>query len=224
MSTAQIEQTLVDQYGQNIMLEPPDSGGFAVIWIVPIVLAAGALAVVGTLFWRRSRLFAATSAAQAQGGHGRRHGHGRRRGRHGRGREAMTTGAVERGTESSGSGSERWYLNDEREFLLRSIDDAERERGAGDLSDADYEVLVARDRTRLAEVEAELAALGPDLGPEPPADADSGGTRGGAPAPLRPVESRRHRRRLPVHPGRCGDPGRPRGEPGRSRGRRRRAP
>jgi cytochrome c-type biogenesis protein CcmH/NrfF len=65
-STAQIEQTLVDQYGQNILLEPPDSGGFAIIWIVPIVLAAGALAVVGTLFWRRSRLFAATGAAQAK--------------------------------------------------------------------------------------------------------------------------------------------------------------
>jgi hypothetical protein len=84
----------------------------------------------------------------------------------------MTTGAVERGTESPGGGGERWYLNDEREFLLRSIDDAERERGAGDLSDADYEVLVARDRARLAEVEAELAALGPDLGPTAPADAD----------------------------------------------------
>jgi cytochrome c-type biogenesis protein CcmH/NrfF len=66
VSTAQIEQTLVDQYGQNILLEPPDSGGFAVIWIVPIVLAAGALVVVGTLFWRRSRLFAATSVAQAK--------------------------------------------------------------------------------------------------------------------------------------------------------------
>jgi cytochrome c-type biogenesis protein CcmH/NrfF len=66
VSTAQIEQTLVDQYGRNILLEPPDSGGFAVIWIVPIVLAAGALIVVGVLFWRRSRLFAATSAAQAK--------------------------------------------------------------------------------------------------------------------------------------------------------------
>jgi hypothetical protein len=84
----------------------------------------------------------------------------------------MTTGAVERGTETPGSGSERWFLNDEREFLLRSIDDAERERGAGDLSDADYEVLVARDRARLAEVETELAALGPELGPKAPADAD----------------------------------------------------
>jgi tetratricopeptide (TPR) repeat protein len=64
-------------------------------------------------------------------------------------------------------GGERWYLDDEREFLLRSIDDAARERDAGDLSDSDYDVLVLRDRSRLAEVEAELAALGPEL----PADA-----------------------------------------------------
>jgi tetratricopeptide (TPR) repeat protein len=67
-----------------------------------------------------------------------------------------------------GTGGERWYLDDEREFLLRSIDDAARERDAGDLSDSDYDVLVVRDRSRLAEVEAELAALGP----EAPADAE----------------------------------------------------
>jgi tetratricopeptide (TPR) repeat protein len=69
--------------------------------------------------------------------------------------------------ERPGTGGERWYLDDEREFLLRSIDDAARERDAGDLSDSDYDVLVVRDRSRLAEVEAELAALGP----EAPADA-----------------------------------------------------
>jgi hypothetical protein len=69
--------------------------------------------------------------------------------------------------ERPNTGGERWYLDDEREFLLRSIDDAARERDAGDLSDSDYDVLVLRDRSRLAEVEAELAALGP----EAPADA-----------------------------------------------------
>jgi tetratricopeptide (TPR) repeat protein len=69
--------------------------------------------------------------------------------------------------EMGGTGShpdadgERWFLNDQREFLLRSIDDAEGERRAGDLAEGDYQVLVARDRARLAEVEAELAALGP---------------------------------------------------------------
>ena len=53
----------------------------------------------------------------------------------------------------------RWYLSDERDFLERSLADADREREAGDLSDEDHAVLVARDRARLVEVEEELAAL-----------------------------------------------------------------
>ena len=64
---------------------------------------------------------------------------------------------------------DRWYLTDEREFLRRSLDDADREHDAGDLSDEDHAVLVARDSTRLAEVEAELAALDPEpTAAEPP--------------------------------------------------------
>jgi tetratricopeptide (TPR) repeat protein len=80
----------------------------------------------------------------------------------------MTTGARKPAVERPDTGGERWYLDDEREFLLRSIDDAAREHDAGDLSDSDYDVLLARDRSRLAEVEAELAALGPEV----PADAE----------------------------------------------------
>ena len=56
---------------------------------------------------------------------------------------------------------ERWYLNDEREFLRRSLEDAAREHDAGDLSDEDHALLIARDAARLAEVEGELAALDP---------------------------------------------------------------
>jgi hypothetical protein len=68
---------------------------------------------------------------------------------------------------------ERWYLNDEREFLRRSLEDAEREHGAGDLSDEDYAVLVARDSARLTVVEAELAALGEEpADPVPVAEAE----------------------------------------------------
>jgi len=64
---------------------------------------------------------------------------------------------------------DRWYLTDEREFLRRSLDDADREHDAGDLSDEDHAVLVARDSTRLAEVEAELAASDPEpTAAEPP--------------------------------------------------------
>ena len=57
---------------------------------------------------------------------------------------------------------ERWYLTDQQDFLRRSLDDARLEHEAGDLSDEDYAVLVARDAARLAEVEDELAALGPE--------------------------------------------------------------
>jgi tetratricopeptide (TPR) repeat protein len=84
----------------------------------------------------------------------------------------MTTGVGEGRTERPDSGGERWFLEDEREFLLRSIDDAAREHDAGDLSDADYEVLAARDRSRLADVEAELAALAPEA-PEAPVDTEA---------------------------------------------------
>src|SRR6202034_4199330 len=62
-STAAIEQTLVSQDGQNILLVPPDSGGFALLWIVPIVLAAAALSAVIVLFWRRAHQFAASGSA-----------------------------------------------------------------------------------------------------------------------------------------------------------------
>ena len=58
-SNADIDQTLVSEYGQTILLVPPDAGGVPLIWIIPIVLGAGALAGVGVLFWRRSRDFGA---------------------------------------------------------------------------------------------------------------------------------------------------------------------
>jgi cytochrome c-type biogenesis protein CcmH/NrfF len=61
-STGRIEQTLVSQYGQNIMLVPPDSGGFAVIYVVPIVLAVAAVVTVAVFFWRRARQFTAAGS------------------------------------------------------------------------------------------------------------------------------------------------------------------
>jgi cytochrome c-type biogenesis protein CcmH len=58
-STADIDQTLVSEYGQTILLTPPDSAGLPLIWIIPLVLGVGALAAVGVLFWRRGRAFEA---------------------------------------------------------------------------------------------------------------------------------------------------------------------
>jgi cytochrome c-type biogenesis protein CcmH len=56
-STAAIDQVLVSEYGQTILLVPPDTGGVPLIYVVPLVLGAGALAGVGVLFWRRTRQF-----------------------------------------------------------------------------------------------------------------------------------------------------------------------
>jgi cytochrome c-type biogenesis protein CcmH/NrfF len=62
-STAEIEQTLVSQYGRTILLVPPDAGGFALIWLIPIVLGAGTLVTVGVFFFIRSRQFSALRTA-----------------------------------------------------------------------------------------------------------------------------------------------------------------
>jgi tetratricopeptide (TPR) repeat protein len=76
------------------------------------------------------------------------------------------------------AGDDRWYLNDQRDFLLRSIADAHSEHDAGDLSDADFSLLVARDRRRLADVELALGELAPPPPAPPPSpapDAPPGG-------------------------------------------------
>ncbi len=52
-----------------------------------------------------------------------------------------------------------WHLRDERELLERSLEDAEREHEAGDLSDEDYALLRARDERRLAEVDTALEGV-----------------------------------------------------------------
>ena len=56
-SNADIDQTLVSEYGQTILLQPPDSGGIPVLYVVPLVLGVAVLVAVGVLFWRRSRQF-----------------------------------------------------------------------------------------------------------------------------------------------------------------------
>jgi cytochrome c-type biogenesis protein CcmH len=66
-STADIEQTLVSQYGQSILLVPPDAGGFPLIWAIPVVLGAAALTGVAVVFWRRSRAFEELKATVAPG-------------------------------------------------------------------------------------------------------------------------------------------------------------
>ena len=63
-STAAIDDALVAEYGQTILLVPPDAGGVPLIWVIPLVLGAAALAGVGVVFWRRSRAFDALKAKE----------------------------------------------------------------------------------------------------------------------------------------------------------------
>jgi cytochrome c-type biogenesis protein CcmH/NrfF len=64
-STADIDQALVSEYGQTILLVPPDSGGIPLLWVIPLVLGTVALVSVGVLFWRRARAFDALKAVDA---------------------------------------------------------------------------------------------------------------------------------------------------------------
>ncbi len=54
-SDQQIEQYLVGRYGPSILLRPPTTGITAVVWVVPLVAAAGGLGGLGFFFWRRRR-------------------------------------------------------------------------------------------------------------------------------------------------------------------------
>jgi cytochrome c-type biogenesis protein CcmH/NrfG len=54
---------------------------------------------------------------------------------------------------------QRWRLEDQRDFLSRSLADLRAELAAGDIERADFEALLARDERRLSAIDAELRAL-----------------------------------------------------------------
>jgi tetratricopeptide (TPR) repeat protein len=82
------------------------------------------------------------------------------------------TGGVDR-IERIPAGGSDWHLQDERELLRRSLEDAAREHGAGDLTDEDYEVLRSRDERRLAELDAAIDAARAARGPVAAAASES---------------------------------------------------
>ena len=51
-----IEDWLVGRYGTGILLRPPTSGGVGLVWLVPVLAIAVALAALGRFFWRRRHL------------------------------------------------------------------------------------------------------------------------------------------------------------------------
>ncbi len=51
----QIEQFLETRYGPSILLRPPTTGLTAVVWVAPLLAAAGGVGGLGVFFWRRRR-------------------------------------------------------------------------------------------------------------------------------------------------------------------------
>ena len=74
--------------------------------------------------------------------------------------------------------ADRWHLEDEREFLRRSLADARSELEAGDLVRGDYDALCRRDEARLGAVEAALAVLDAEDTEAAETDAPAPGRRG----------------------------------------------
>jgi cytochrome c-type biogenesis protein CcmH len=54
-SDQQVEDYLVGVYGPSILLRPPASGLTSVVWLVPVLAAAGGVGGLGLFFWRRRR-------------------------------------------------------------------------------------------------------------------------------------------------------------------------
>ena len=54
-TTSQIEQRLVGQFGERVLLSPPDSGFNILAWWLPIAGVVGGALVLGFLAWRWSR-------------------------------------------------------------------------------------------------------------------------------------------------------------------------
>ncbi|HXR53872.1 MAG TPA: hypothetical protein VN793_02380 [Acidimicrobiales bacterium] len=111
-------------------------------------------------------------------------------------RRSGATAAEEQPEEHRSSGDRRWRLEDQRDFLVRSLADLQAEHDAGDIEARDYDALVARDRGRLSAVEAELRELDAEEAAAPVPAATGRPRRrtrgdGRDPAPGAPAQRRR---------------------------------
>ena len=118
-SASTIRAQIADTYGDQVQLIPPASGFAGLVWILPVVAVVVAL--------RRAVRRVRPVAAHARG---RRHRRGPCPGR---------TGAARAVSDPTSSGLAP--LEEQRDFLLRSLDDLEREHDAGDVDEADYQAL-----------------------------------------------------------------------------------
>jgi cytochrome c-type biogenesis protein CcmH/NrfF len=148
---AQIDAFLVSRYGPGILLRPPVHGSTAWVWVLPPAAAVLAVGGLVSVLWRRRRRPSVTVSAAERA----------------LVEQALTGRAAVagRGAEEVRAPVARPELDDERSFLLDSLEDLERERYAGDLSDVDYALLRDRYTHRAAEV---LRALSREPSAEQP--------------------------------------------------------
>ena len=158
-SDAEIRDAYVAIYGEHILLTPSNGGLGVVAWGVPVVaLVVGAAGIVFALRrWSITPRLAATADDD------------RRR------RPASATVSDRRGTRRGArrvSDLDREALEAERDFLLRSLDDLEAEREAGNVDDGTYQTLHDDYTARAAAAIRSLDA-GTDLTPPDPPPAST---------------------------------------------------
>ncbi len=143
-SDDQIRSALAVKYGEDIQLNPPASGLAGLVWVLPVaafIVAIGGLALAFRQW--RGPVTASASAADTE----------------------LVASALPRGAPFGSRAvtaparasahldpDELAALEEQRQFLLRSLDDLEAEKDAGDLDDADYEALKDDYTARAAEV------------------------------------------------------------------------
>lgn len=112
----QIVQAIDDNFEADLRLAPSATGVEALAWALPIAVSVLAVVGLGAVFarWRRASAMTPTEADRAVV-------------EAGRGESTVMAGR-----------SEATASEEERDFLLRSLDDLERERAAGDVDDGDY--------------------------------------------------------------------------------------
>ena len=160
-SDAQIDAFLVSRYGPGILLRPPVHGWTAWVWVLPPAAVASRRPVWRCSVLRRRRVATPWRCRPRTAPWWSR-----------RCRIAPFEPAADLSGARPVTNAE---LDDERSFLLDSLEDLERERAAGDLSEADYAVLRDRYTRRAAEV---LRALAYRRSPTASARTDATATRG----------------------------------------------
>ena len=158
-----IRDELVATWGESILLTPDSSGVGGLVWVLPVVALVLALAGVGYVFWRWRGMAAVHASDADRELVDRALGsvQSRRRGR------AVTAVDGTRPLDPDALAA----LEEQRDFLLRSLEDLEREHDAGDVDDHDYASLkddyTARAARSIRAIEAHHARVAAARPPRP---------------------------------------------------------